>query len=186
MGGRITEVFCERRTYDKQYHTHSHPYAQLILPIEGTLHYRTPIHDLSLDSRHLFFLPPNFDHTFCATDRNEFLVSDIPLFVLPDIGSADIEQHLPLAGWLILLYLGLFPTAASYALLGAGLKKATATSSSIVVLVEPLVATLLAVGFVGERLTVAGWVGAALLLASLVVLTVSAKRISQPAEKLCK
>jgi len=106
------------------------------------------------------------------------------LLLLP---FASIPQHLPLAGWLILLYLGLFPTAVSYALLGAGLKKATATSSSIAVLVEPLVATLLAVGFMGERLTSAGWVGAALLLASLVVLTVPAKRISPPAaEKLCK
>ncbi len=101
------------------------------------------------------------------------------LLLLPFAG---IPQHLPLAGWLILLYLGLFPTAVSYALLGAGLKKATATSSSIAVLVEPLVATLLAVGFMGERLTPAGWIGAALLLASLLVLTVPAKRISPPAK----
>ncbi|SFG79127.1 transcriptional regulator, AraC family [Desulfotomaculum arcticum] len=93
MGGNLTEVLCERRTYDKEYYTHSHPYAQLILPIEGTLHFRTQIHDLSLDSRHLFFLPPNFSHTFCATDRNEFLVLDIPLFVLPDIGSTDIAMY---------------------------------------------------------------------------------------------
>ncbi|SFG79105.1 drug/metabolite transporter, DME family [Desulfotomaculum arcticum] len=105
------------------------------------------------------------------------------LLLLPFAG---IPQHLPLAGWLILLYLGLFPTAISYALLGTGLKKATATSSSIAVLVEPLVATLLAVGFVGERLTMAGWVGAVLLLASLVVLTVPARRISRSEEKLYK
>ena len=90
------------------------------------------------------------------------------LLLLP---FASIPQNLPPAGWLILLYLGVFPTAISYALLGAGLKKATATSSSIAVLVEPLVATLLAVGFMGERLTVTGWVGAALLLTALVFLT---------------
>lgn len=88
---------------------------------------------------------------------------------------AGIPQNLPLAGWLILLYLGLFPTAISYALLGVGLKKTTATSSSIAVLVEPLVATLLAIGLMGERLTVTGWVGAALLLAALLVLTVPVK-----------
>lgn len=93
MGGNLTGVLCERRTYEKQYYTHSHPYAQLILPIEGTLHFRTQIHDLSLDNQHLFFLPPNFGHTFCAADRNEFLVLDIPLFVLPDIGSTDIEMY---------------------------------------------------------------------------------------------
>jgi len=93
MGRNLTGVLCERRTYEKQYYTHSHPYAQLILPIEGTLYFKTQIHDLSLDNQHLFFLPPNFSHTFCATGRNEFLVLDIPLFVLPDTGSTDIEMY---------------------------------------------------------------------------------------------
>jgi DME family drug/metabolite transporter len=105
------------------------------------------------------------------------------LLLLP---FARIPQNLPLVGWLILLYLGLFPTAISYALLGAGLKKATATTSSIAVLVEPLVATLLAVNFMGEQLTVMGWIGAGLLLAALVVLTLPGKQIHRSTEGMCE
>ncbi|MGC7847712.1 DMT family transporter [Desulforudis sp. 1088] len=99
------------------------------------------------------------------------------LLMLP---LAGIPRNLPLAGWLILVYLGLFPTAVAYVLFGLGLKKVTATASSVATLVEPLVATLLAVGLMGERLTAAGWGGAILLLAALVVLSVPERTPTAP------
>jgi len=77
---------------------------------------------------------------------------------------------LPLAGWALLFYLGFGPTALAYVLYGIGLRRATATAAAVGTLMEPLVATLLAVGLMGERLLPAHWAGAALLLSALLVL----------------
>lgn len=69
---------AERRTYSEQAHTHDHPFAQLILPLQGTLFIETPQHQLTLNDSLLFFLPPHCQHTFHANTQNEFLVLDIP------------------------------------------------------------------------------------------------------------
>ena len=68
--------------------------------------------------------------------------------------------------WLI----GLGATALAYGLLVAGMPYASATAASIVTLLEPLMATVLATVFFQERLGVTGLVGAALLLAGMLVL----------------
>ncbi|MGH7365112.1 MAG: DMT family transporter [Candidatus Rokuibacteriota bacterium] len=70
------------------------------------------------------------------------------------------------AGWPLLLYLGLGPTAVAYALFTAGLGRVPATAAGIVSLLEPLTATLLGVLLFGERLGPLGLIGALLLLGS--------------------
>ena len=75
------------------------------------------------------------------------------------------------AGWPLLLYLGVIPTAAAYVVFGAGLQRVTATSAGIATLLEPLTAATLGVLVFGERLGGIGWAGAALLLAALGLLT---------------
>jgi drug/metabolite transporter, DME family len=75
------------------------------------------------------------------------------------------------AGWPLLLYLGLGPTAIAYALFTAGLSRVPATAAGIVALLEPLTATLLGLALFGERLGPLGLTGALLLLAALVILT---------------
>jgi drug/metabolite transporter, DME family len=72
--------------------------------------------------------------------------------------------------WLLLIYLGVVPSALGYALFLTGMRSTPATVASIVTLVEPLTATLLAWVLFGERLTALGIVGALLLLGALVVL----------------
>ncbi|WP_245891254.1 DMT family transporter [Desmospora activa] len=74
--------------------------------------------------------------------------------------------------WGLLLYLGAVPTGLAYLLYMAGLKRTSATHASIAALLEPLTASLLAMGLLGERLPLMGWLGATLLLASLAVMTV--------------
>lgn len=74
------------------------------------------------------------------------------------------------AGWTLLLYLGLVPTAIAYLLFSAGLKRVPATAAGIATLLEPLTASILGVFAFSERLGAWGWVGAALLLAALVLL----------------
>jgi DME family drug/metabolite transporter len=76
----------------------------------------------------------------------------------------------PAAGWGLLLYLGVVPTALAYWLYVEGLKHTPATTASLIALLEPLSASALAALFFGERLEPAGWLGAALLLGAMGVL----------------
>ncbi len=71
------------------------------------------------------------------------------------------------AGWPLLLYLGVVPTAAAYVVFGAGLRRVTATTAGIATLLEPVTAATLGVLLFGERLGAVGWAGAALLIAAL-------------------
>jgi DME family drug/metabolite transporter len=73
-------------------------------------------------------------------------------------------------GWLLLLYLGLVPTALAYWLFQMGLRTVPATAASIISMLDPLVAALLAWALFGETLTPGGIAGAALLLSSIFVL----------------
>ncbi len=75
------------------------------------------------------------------------------------------------AGWPLLVYLGLVPTAAAYVIFGVGLRRVTATAAGIATLLEPVTASALGVLVFGERLSAMGWTGAALLLGALALLT---------------
>lgn len=81
-------IVGERRTYSAVGCSHDHPFAQLILPIAGTLFIETEVHQLGLDEASVFYLPPGCLHHFYARDTNEFLVLDIPRHLM--LGSTDI------------------------------------------------------------------------------------------------
>ena len=85
-----------------------------------------------------------------------------PVLVLERGAAAQLA-----AGWPLLLYLGVVPTAAAYVIFGTGLRRVTATTAGIATLLEPLTAATLGVLLFGERLGAIGWVGAALLLGAL-------------------
>jgi AraC-like DNA-binding protein len=78
----IKSIVGECRTYSDAACTHSHFFAQLILPLQGSLFIETSLHRCKLENSHLFFLPPNCQHNFYAQNTNEFLVLDIPSFIL--------------------------------------------------------------------------------------------------------
>ncbi|MEX3623238.1 AraC family transcriptional regulator [Viridibacillus arvi] len=78
----IREIVVERRTYTSIQEKHSHRFAQLILPLQGELSIKTESKKLLLDPETIFFLPPECHHTFHSVERNEFLVLDIPHFML--------------------------------------------------------------------------------------------------------
>jgi DME family drug/metabolite transporter len=73
----------------------------------------------------------------------------------------------------LLLYLGLGPTAAAYALFTVGLTRVPATMAGIVTLLEPLTATALGVLVFGESLGAVGALGAMLLLAAVALLAMT-------------
>jgi AraC-like DNA-binding protein len=80
-------IVGERRTYCDRAYTHEHDFAQLILPLKGTLMIETIVHQFELGCDRLFFLPPHCQHTFFARDSNEFLVLDIPQLFLTENGA---------------------------------------------------------------------------------------------------
>ncbi|MBX0328034.1 EamA family transporter [Oscillochloris sp. ZM17-4] len=92
------------------------------------------------------------------------------LLLAPLALSGGLALAYPPAGWGLLLYLGLVPTAGAYLLYLRGLRSTSATVSTTLALLEPLGSTLLAVAFLGERLAPLGLLGAGLLLASMALL----------------
>ena len=89
----------------------------------------------------------------------------------PLLASQDLTLHLPAVGWFWLLYLGIVPSVAGYWLYQRGLQDLSATTASIITLLEPLVAAILAWAIFDERLGVLGWIGGLLLMGSIVVLS---------------
>lgn len=90
----LNTVRCERRIYSYESQTHSHAYGQLIFPLQGSMNIRTNLFDFEMDDRHLFFLPPDFTHTFNANNKNEFLVLDIPLKIFYGSGVKTLKKEL--------------------------------------------------------------------------------------------
>ncbi|MEN8583447.1 DMT family transporter [Burkholderia sp. RS01] len=82
-----------------------------------------------------------------------------------------------LATWqnaLVGTYMALVPMFAGYVLFGWGLARVRASTATTISLAETVVAAILAVVVVGERLPALGWVGAALIAGSLFVLALPA------------
>jgi drug/metabolite transporter, DME family len=71
----------------------------------------------------------------------------------------------------LLAYLAAGPTALAYALFFAGLAVVRATTASIVALIEPVTAAVIAVLWLNERLTAAAVAGSALLVGAVLALT---------------
>jgi DME family drug/metabolite transporter len=95
------------------------------------------------------------------------------LVVLAASGAAWIAT---VQGLAVALWLGLATTTVAYFLFGRGLRVLPAGPVATLVLAEPLVATLLGTLVLGERLGVAGWLGAALVAAGLGLQGVSSIR----------
>lgn len=68
---------------------------------------------------------------------------------------------------LLVGYLGLVPTALAYGVYFFGLRGATPTAAALATMLEPLTATVLAVGYYGETLSFAGGVGVLLIVGAL-------------------
>jgi drug/metabolite transporter, DME family len=93
------------------------------------------------------------------------------VILLPFALAAGLVVSYPLVSWLLLFHLGLIPTALAFVLFLAGMRHTTATVASVVTMIEPLTATLLAWLLFGERLGQGGFLGAALLIGAIMLIT---------------
>jgi DME family drug/metabolite transporter len=74
-------------------------------------------------------------------------------------------------------YLAVGPMFVAYLLFGAGLRTTKSSVATVLTLTEPLVATLLAVLVVGERLQLVGWLGLLLILVAVTVMMTARRSV---------
>ncbi len=99
-----------------------------------------------------------------------FSAGAVLLLLFTLVSGQFVLSNTPLS-WLLLVYLGAVPTALSYSLFVSGMRSTPATVASIIALLDPVTAALLAALLFGERLTALGIIGAGLLLLALLVLS---------------
>jgi DME family drug/metabolite transporter len=92
------------------------------------------------------------------------------VFLLPLLLSSNLSWVLSPVGMIVVIHLGLLATSLSYYLFCRGLERVQASTAVTLSLAEPLTATLLGIFLVGERLTIFGVAGLALLLGGLVII----------------
>jgi len=154
----------------------------LIRPASGGSFYATDL------SGHLFALGSAFGYAMVAlvsrslseryhpfqTIAVSFAFGAMVLFCF--VISGNMAAAFTPAGWGLLLYLGLIPTALAYVLFLTGIRHTTATTASICTLIEPLTSTMLAGLIFGERLGPTGIYGALALSGAMGFLYVSRKQ----------
>ncbi|UBB14919.1 DMT family transporter [Pantoea eucrina] len=74
------------------------------------------------------------------------------------------------------IYMALIPMFVGYLCYGYGLARIPASMATTITLLEPVIAALLAVLLVGERLPFAGWAGVSLIVVCLSIITAPAKK----------
>lgn len=103
-----------------------------------------------------------------------FGLAAVPLVVLVLVAGAPFLGDA--GNWPVFLYLAVVPTVLGHSLYAVGLRSVGASVATLVSLLEPVVAAVLAVLVVGEQLGAAGWSGIALVVAGLAVLAIPARR----------
>ena len=102
-----------------------------------------------------------------------FGLGAVPLVPVLIVLGAPLLQSWTSVG--IAAYLAVGPMFLAYLLFGAGMRVLRSSTATTITLLEPVVATVLAVTIVGERLAPIGWGGLAAILIAVTVL-VSARR----------
>ncbi|MDJ0784406.1 MAG: DMT family transporter [Desulfosarcinaceae bacterium] len=90
------------------------------------------------------------------------------ILTLPNLAAAHWDLWLTPRGISVALFLGLFATAAAYLLLTIGLSTTPMARTATLMLAEPLVAALLGIFLLAERVALMSGVGMGLLLCGLV------------------
>ncbi|WP_342508089.1 EamA family transporter [Sporosarcina sp. FSL K6-2383] len=98
------------------------------------------------------------------------------MMLLPFLFLFETEGLLTGRGISVVLYLGIATTSIAYILFSAGLKRIPSSSAVTLSLAEPLTAAVLSVLVVGEQLNMTSWMGVALLLGGILVLTLGGRK----------
>jgi DME family drug/metabolite transporter len=112
-------------------------------------------------------------HTQAGTSQTVALAFTMGALMLLPIAffTGNLRLDLALGVWLIAAYMGLVPTGLAYVVFMNALRYASATAASIVTLLEPAVAAVLAWLLLGESISLLTVSGAVLLLFSVWLLS---------------
>ncbi|MEV4430209.1 EamA family transporter [Streptomyces sp. NPDC049602] len=118
-----------------------------------------------------------------ATTTWAFAIGAVGL--LPAAFAEGLVPHTdaPVSVVLLLVYVAAVPTALAYALYFAGAAVVRAATVSVIMLLEPVSAALIAVSLLGERLTAAIVLGTLLLLAAVTGLALAEARTAAEARR---
>jgi len=113
----------------------------------------------------------------------------LPITLLPTIPFVLLSPNnilfIPIEGWIAIFYTAVFCWVIPYYLWLEGLKHISASTSTILLLTEILVATTISVIFLEEIITLATGIGALFIIAALIIVSKQSnqKRIKKPKEK---
>lgn len=93
------------------------------------------------------------------------------LFLLPSLWFTGENIFSTITNTSVVIYMAFAPMFLGYLLFGFGLKVIAASRATLITLIEPLVATLLAIVIVGEQFKMIGWVGMGLVTMCLFLQT---------------
>ena len=94
------------------------------------------------------------------------------LLLLPSLWFTGDNLFSSSTNALVSLYMAIIPMFVGYLLFGFGLNYIDASKATLITLIEPLVATILAVFIIGEKFKVIGWIGVALVSLCLLMQTI--------------
>lgn len=75
----------ELRSYSSENHTHHHDFHQLVLPVTGKLSMNVDNQEGIVCSQQVAVVSAGQQHGFSATDKNTFIVADVPEALAPDL-----------------------------------------------------------------------------------------------------
>ncbi|MWP61650.1 DMT family transporter [Gilliamella sp. Pas-s25] len=99
----------------------------------------------------------------------------IPVMVLTGSGLFDSLTNIS-----VCVYMALIPMFLGYLCYGYGLSKISASSAITISLLEPVIAAILAMLIIGEKMSLVGWLGVVLIFMCLIFVTLSSITNSSP------
>ncbi|MCQ8877277.1 EamA family transporter [Pseudoalteromonas shioyasakiensis] len=98
------------------------------------------------------------------------------LLLLPSLWFTGDNLFSSSTNALVSLYMAIIPMFLGYLLFGFGLNYIDASKATLITLIEPLVATVLAIVIIGEKFKVIGWAGVALVSLCLLMQTIKPQK----------
>ena len=164
-------------------------YLSTVMAVSGCLFLVFDRGDVYVDSFGVFLaLVAGFSYAFYTLSISMLVEKQAPqvvtaivtcvgaFFLLPALFRTDLSWLSQTNGWVAIVHLGLIATALSYWLFAKGLKSVRTSTAVTLTLAEPLVATLLGVLVVGEKMNFLVSCGLILIFAALLLLMVPSRQ----------
>jgi len=100
------------------------------------------------------------------------------ILLLPSLAFTGNHIYSSINNASVAIYMAVVPMFVGYLMFGYGLKQVEASTATLLTLLEPIVATLLAIAILGETFVLMGWVGMGLILICLLLQTLKVPTFS--------